>query len=132
MTAAPTADVDRTALVVDDEQSVRLVLRRFLSRVGWSVIEAESAEQALALLNRSATPDLVICDLNMPGMSGAALFLRIAGQHPLLGSRVVLTSGDVASAERELQRAGLRCPILGKPFSLDDLARVVDSVACIA
>ena len=132
MTAAPTADVDRTALVVDDEQVVRLVLRRFLSRMGWNVLEAETAEQALTLLSCSAMPDLVISDLNLPGMSGAALCLRIAEQHPALASRLVLTSGDIASASRELQRAALECPILAKPFSLADLARVVDSVACIA
>jgi CheY-like chemotaxis protein len=120
----------RTVLVVDDEQVVRLVLRRFLQRSGWTVIEAESAEQALALLNEVAMPELVICDLNLPGLSGADLCLRIAERQPALASRLVLTSGDPASAARDLGRAALDCPILGKPFSLVDLERMVESVAC--
>ena len=132
MTAARTPDVARTVLVVDDEQVVRLVLQRFLSRVGWHVLEAETAEQALALLSGTGVPDLVICDLNLPGLSGVALCRRVTEQYPSLASRFVLTSGDAASASRELHRAALACPILGKPFSLADLARLVDGVACIA
>jgi len=129
MTSAPPDDVARTVLVIDDEQVVRHVVRRSLSRVGWRVLEAETAEQALALLSDSARPDLVICDLNLPGLSGADLCLRIAERYPALASRMVLMTGDVASASRELQRTALDCPILGKPFSLADLARIVDSVA---
>ena len=129
MTVAPTADVARTVLVVDDDLAVRLFLRRYLARFGWNVLEAHTAEQALALLDDSAAPDLVICDLNLPGLSGVELCRRVAERHPSLASRLVLTSGDVGSASRELQHAALACPILGKPFSLDQLASVVDSVA---
>jgi CheY-like chemotaxis protein len=125
-----TTSLPRTVLVVDDEQVVRLVLRRFMERSGWIVAEVESAEQALAMLDGVVIPDLVICDLNLPGLSGAELCLRITERQPALASRLVLTSGDPGSASRELGRASLDCPILGKPFSLIDLERVVDSVAC--
>ncbi|MFL5618760.1 MAG: response regulator [Gemmatimonadaceae bacterium] len=127
MPATSTAIPARTALVVDDEPVVRLVLERFLARVGWNVVQAETAEQALALLDAAATPDLVICDLILPGLSGAALCRRIAEHYPALASRLVLTSGNLALAARELQRAALDCPILGKPFSLVDLERLVDA-----
>jgi CheY-like chemotaxis protein len=129
MVAATTAILTRTVLVVDDERVVRLVVSRYMARVGWAVLEAETAEQALAMLDGIAAPDLVICDLNLPGISGAALCRVIAERDPALASRVVLTSGDPASAARELQRQSLACPLLGKPFSLVDLERVVDSVA---
>jgi len=129
MVAATPAVLSRTVLVVDDEHVVRLVVSRFLKRVGWNVIEAESAEQALSMLDGIAAPDLVICDLTLPGISGAAFCRQVAERHPALAPRLVLTSGDAAAAAREVQRAALDCPVLGKPFSLADLERVVDSIA---
>ena len=129
MTAAATSSLARTVLVVDDEHVVRLVMRRFLQRSGWNVAEAESAEQALALLDGAVVPDLVICDLNLPGLTGAELCQRITERQPTLASRLVLTSGDPGSASRELERAALDCPVLGKPFSLIDLERMVEAVA---
>ena len=129
MTAAATVSLARTVLVVDDEQVVRLVMRRFMQRTGWTVVEAESAEQALAWLDGAAMPELVICDLNLPGLSGADLCQRITALRPALASRLVLTSGDPGSACRELEHAALDCPILGKPFSLAELGQMVDRVA---
>ena len=122
----------RTALVVDDEQVVRLVLRRYLGRVGWRVVEAETAERALELLADGPAPDIVFCDLNLPGLSGTALCRRIAEQHPALATRLVVTSGDAATAAAELEAASIDRPVLGKPFALAELQRVVDSVAPIA
>ena len=118
----------RTALVVDDEQVVRLVLRRYLGRVGWTVVEAATAERALELLAEGPAPDIVFCDLNLPGLSGVALCRRIAELHPALAARLVLTSGDAAKAAAELEAASIDRPILGKPFALAELQHVVDTV----
>lgn len=127
--AAASATLARTVLVVDDEHVVRMVLNRYFGRQGWTVLEAETAERALVLLDGGPAPDLVLCDLNLPGFSGAALCRRISEHHPVLATRLVLTSGDPTSAVAELQRAGLHCPVLGKPFTLADLDRIVDAVA---
>ena len=129
MDDSPQTQPARTALVVDDENVVRLVLRRYLGRVGWTVIEAETAERALELLATGAAPDLVFCDLNLPGLSGAALCRRIAELHPTLAARLVVTSGDTTSAAAELQRVAIDHPVLGKPFALAELQRVIDTVA---
>ncbi|HTK48997.1 MAG TPA: response regulator [Gemmatimonadaceae bacterium] len=119
----------RTAVVVDDEQVVRMVLRRFLGRRGWSVVEAESAEQALdAIAGAGETPDLVLCDLHLPGLSGSALCRRVGELHPALAGRLVLTSGDPLAAANELAQEGLDCPVLGKPFSLADLDALLDTL----
>lgn len=59
----------RKVLVVDDSRAQRMVIARMLSRQGFEVQEAESAQDALALCAQSA-PDLVISDWMMPGMSG--------------------------------------------------------------
>jgi two-component system cell cycle sensor histidine kinase/response regulator CckA len=123
----------RTALVVDDESVVRSVMRRFLQRAGWAVLEAETAEQALEVLGGCETQlDLVLCDLNLPGLSGSALCGRITALRPELASRLVLTSGDPLAAAAELARESLLCPVLSKPFSLTDLERVVDGALLVA
>jgi CheY-like chemotaxis protein len=118
----------RTVLVVDDEQVVRTVLRRYFVRRGWSVIESESAERALEIVVAGAPPDLIVCDLNLPGMSGSALCRRVVALQPLLAKRLVLTSGDPLAAAAALERESLHCPLLGKPFTIGDLDRLLDAV----
>ena len=122
----------RTALVVDDECVVRSVMRRYLERNGWVVLEAETADQALELLGQSSVSlDLVLCDLNLPGLSGSMLCGRIAALRPELASRLVMTSGDPDAAALELARESLLCPVLEKPFSLQDLERIVDGAMLV-
>ena len=119
----------RTALVVDDERVVRTVLRRFFVRQGWTVVEAETGEEALALVSGDAMPEIVLCDLNLPGLSGTEVCRLISELHPALAERLVLTSGDPASARMAVEREALHCPVLGKPFSLADLERIVNAVS---
>jgi two-component system OmpR family response regulator len=59
----------RRVLVVDDDSAVRNVLRLALERAGHSVSEASSGEDAISVAAAS-TPDLVILDIGLPGMSG--------------------------------------------------------------
>jgi two-component system KDP operon response regulator KdpE len=58
-----------TILIVDDEPQIRRVMRTTLSSQGYSVIEAKSGEEALEKLRAERT-DLILLDVNMPGMSG--------------------------------------------------------------
>lgn len=68
-------------LVVDDEESVRMVLSQVLQEDGYSVTEAASAEQALELMNKE-TFCLVITDIVMPGMTGIELLKKIKQLYP--------------------------------------------------
>jgi two-component system, cell cycle sensor histidine kinase and response regulator CckA len=123
----------RIALVVDDERVVRTVMRRLLERRGWDVIESETAEHALEVLGDLSTRiDVVLCDLNLPGISGSALCGRITTMRPELASRLILTSGDPRAAKAELARESLLCPLLEKPFSLTDLENAVAGVSLVA
>ena len=115
-------------LLIEDEPESRRVLAQLLEHHRFEVIEAENGRQGIR--KYLAHPiDLVICDLTLPGISGAAFCRQVAERHPALAPRLVLTSGDAAAAAREVQRAALACPVLGKPFSLADLERVVASIA---
>jgi CheY-like chemotaxis protein len=122
----------RTALVVDDELVVRTVLRRFFARHGWQVLEADNGEGALEILASEMLPDVVICDLNLPGLSGTTFCRRVTELRPQLASRLVLTSGDPLTAAAALARENLDCPVLAKPFTLSDLDRILDTFFCAA
>jgi DNA-binding NtrC family response regulator len=120
-------------MVVDDDQTVRLTLRRYLERRGWLVLEAESAEIALQLLvDDAAQVDAILVDLHLPGISGSALCARITRLHPALAKRLVIASGDALGAVEDMAREALLCPVLAKPFELDELDRVLDGVVAAA
>jgi CheY-like chemotaxis protein len=63
-----------TILHVEDESSIRLLYKEVFEELGYDIIQASSAEEALALL-KSSRPDIIILDLKMPGMGGRA-FIR--------------------------------------------------------
>lgn len=100
-------------LFVDDQPEVRTLASRWLAREGVEVDLAETAEQALEMLE-SALPDVVCLDRELPGMSGMTALTEMLKRHPSL--RVMLVSGDddeqTARAARE---AGARV-FLAKPF----------------
>jgi CheY-like chemotaxis protein len=104
-----------TALLVDDEELVRMSTADMLSEMGFAVIEAASAEEALRLLHGGLSADLVITDHLMPGMNGTDLARVVKSSNPK--ARVLIVSGY---AEAEGIDADL--PRLTKPFRNADLA----------
>jgi len=113
-----------TILVVDNEASVRRVVRRALEHDGDLVLEAEDAESALRLIEaHSGRLDLIITDLAMPGMGGRELAEVLSVFRPEL--RVLVMTGFP-----ERLPPDRRLPLLGKPFTLDSLREAVRSVRC--
>lgn len=74
---APLPGGTETILLVDDEPTVRQILRRMLERSGFTVIECEDGAQALATLERGVRPDAMLIDRSMPGLSGEQVIDRI-------------------------------------------------------
>lgn len=117
--AAPSADPrEGVVLLVDDEDLVRMSTADMLADLGYVVVEARSAEDAMRLIERGDPFDLVVTDHLMPGMSGTDLAQAIRSARP--GLPVLLISGY---AEREGIDPGL--PRLGKPFRKDELAESI-------
>ena len=120
------------ALVVDDEPSIRMALRRCLSRDGWTVEEATDGRVALEKLipATGARPhfDLIICDLRMPGCSGAELHERLKAERPELLRRLIVATGDTVSDEAADFVRRTACPVLQKPFELSELRALVHRV----
>lgn len=103
-------------LVAEDDILVRVVLAEELRAVGFAVIEASSADDALAYIRAGGKVDLVFSDIQMPGvLDGRQLAAMIATDYPAIP--VILTSGDAqlgASVTTEL--------FVDKPYSI---ARIV-------
>lgn len=116
-------EAGRTVLVVEDEPAVRRLVKRLLEDQGYRVIQAGSAEDALAQAGAHVgVIDLLVTDVVLPRMNGRALFDRMASEHP--GVRVVFMSGhahDVLGAHLQ-DGIGL---FLHKPFAPDELAATV-------
>jgi two-component system, NtrC family, response regulator HydG len=96
-TATPDGSGTIRILVVDDNQSIRLSLRKTLQKEGFHVQEAESAEDALQLL-QSAELDLVLTDMRMSGMDGLELTRRIKEQRPEVDVIIFTAFGSVEIA----------------------------------
>ena len=79
-------------LVVDDDESVRSVLRRVLASEGYDALEAADGEIALDLLRREGAVDLLLTDIHMPNRDGISLLQEVSEGFP--DTAVVMLSGD--------------------------------------
>jgi PAS domain S-box-containing protein len=115
----------RLALVVDDEASIRILLTRLLKRRGFDVVEADSPSVALSIA-ATARLSLVLCDVRMPGSNGKDLYHTLAERHPALGRAFVFITGDRTAID--IDETLCHVPVLGKPFTAEDLQRVLVAV----
>ncbi len=119
--AAPDAKAAGVALLVDDEDAVRMTAADMLEDIGYLVIQVSSAEEALSLIDAGREIDVLITDHLMSGMSGAELAHIVRSRHPALPILIVSGFAQIAEAARGL-------PHLAKPFGYADLARTVMAV----
>ena len=120
------SDIEPTAviLVVDDEAAVNHVVTRYLSHLGYRVLDASSAEEALALVRRrNPRVDLVLADVVMPGAGGTELAATLLSQLP--GPSVILMTGALPEQVERLDIDGQIVRVLRKPLDLDELQQVV-------
>jgi PAS domain S-box-containing protein len=110
-----------TALLVDDEDLVRMTTADMLTDLGFEVVEANSAEDAMRLLHAGATPDLLVTDHLMPGMSGADLAGHARALRPKLPVLIVSGYADADGIAPDLPR-------LTKPFRNAELAASVAAI----
>ena len=115
-----------TILVIEDDADVRGLVRRYLAEEGHVVLEAEDGQAGLDLIETyKGRLDLVLTDVEMPRIDGITVAETLAALRPLLA--VVCMSGGMGGrqmSERLGANPGTR--YLAKPFSPEDLARVLD------
>jgi signal transduction histidine kinase/CheY-like chemotaxis protein len=84
---------DRTALVIDDDETAVNLMRRRLSRYGYGVIAAGTGEEGLELA-RAEKPDLIVLDIFLPGKSGYEVLEAIRADHEIGGTPVIIATVD--------------------------------------
>ncbi|MBV9292609.1 MAG: response regulator [Frankiales bacterium] len=119
---------DQAALVIDDADDIRLLLRAVLEAAGWAVCEAATGVDVRGTLEAS-TPSVVLLDVQMPDRDGWATLADIRS-HPTLGDvPVILCTVKSTTADRargwQLGADGY----ISKPFALDDVIAEVADVA---
>ena len=126
--AAPSTPLK--VLVVDDEAGLRHAVVTFLERRGFEAHGVGDGREALATLGRDPTPpDVIVTDVQMPGMGGREFLARLRAEHPRLVRRLVFSTGDTFAPETAalLQEAG--AAVLMKPFDFSQLETVIRSIA---
>ncbi|QWV19332.1 histidine kinase [Stutzerimonas zhaodongensis] len=115
----------QTILVVEDDDSVRLLLAAALEDFGYQVHLAEEGQQALSLLDGLRTLDLLITDVGLPGLNGRQLAEIIQQKRPDLP--VLFISGYAENAAIRSEFLGTGMSMMTKPFTLEHLAETVSA-----
>jgi putative two-component system response regulator len=118
----PLTDGPVTLLVVDDEESVRNALRKFLIQQGYEVATAATGEEALAVLQRQKVTGILL-DVNLPGINGVELVPQIMDLEPTIAILMLTAVNDATSAALCMQRGAF--DYLIKPIDLGHLGRAI-------
>lgn len=113
-------------LVVDDSKAMRMIVKRSLRQIGFGDAEVTEANNGAEALNaiKAAAPDMVLCDWNMPEMSGIELLKALKSEG--IGVKFgFITSVATPEIKQEAAAAGALF-VIGKPFSPDKLKAAID------
>jgi CheY-like chemotaxis protein len=113
----------RTVLVIDDEQPVREVLSRFLTKAGYEVKVAADGQQALQMVHSQSPPDLIVLDLNMPVMSGFEVLSALRINPEWTKIPVVVLTATMGYSAGHLQADAL----LQKPFDFVTVQAAIEA-----
>ncbi len=117
----------RTILVVDDFDDTRLLLRTWLQRKGFRVVEAENGNRALAAAEREQ-PDLIIMDVEMPELDGLAATRKLRGLPKFEGVPILAVSAYGADQYRDHALEAGCDEYVSTPFEPEELERLIRSL----
>jgi len=123
----PRAVSGRNILVVDDEESIRLLLHDILRLDRHEVKVARSGLEA-AELTKTEAFDVIITDMKMPGLDGASFYRQVRERDPLQASRIIFITGDTVSPDTRAFLQRVANPVLSKPFKIGPLRDAIEKV----
>ena len=127
MQSARDVSGQRTILVVDDFDDTRLLLRTFLEKRGFRVIEAENGVDAVTQAENES-PDLIIMDMQMPQLDGLSATRKIRKVKPLGSVPIVAVSAYGADQFRDLALAAGCDEYVSTPFEPEALEGIIRSL----
>ena len=116
-----------TILLVEDFDDTRLMMKMWLVRNGYRVVEAETGEEAISMAQREL-PDLIIMDVMMPGMNGLDATQRIREYQALRRTPIVAVSAYGADEYRALAIDAGCNEYVSTPFDPSALAKLIQSL----
>ena len=114
----------KRALVVEDELMIGRVCQKVLTALGFEVDVAVNGLVAKEMVEKNHY-DLCLSDIRTPGMNGMELYVYLEKEHHDLADRTIFTTGDVLSGNVNTFLEKTRKPFLPKPFTPDELKKVV-------
>ena len=114
-------------LIVDYDQSMCEMIEAYMRRRNFLPVWYTSAEEAFASLTKEDF-DIVLSDLNMPGMGGDMLYEKILTHKPALQNKIIFTTGDSVSKDNKAFLLKSGRPFLPKPFNIIDVKKMVDKM----
>jgi two-component system cell cycle response regulator DivK len=114
---------DRVLIVEDNEKNMKLV-RDILLAIGYTPLEASSGQEALALAAEE-TPALVLMDIQLPDLDGAAALARLRADERTAGIPVLALTAQAMQGDRERFLAAGFDAYLSKPVDVDELIETV-------
>ena len=120
-------EAQRTILIVDDFDDTRLLLRTWLQKRGFRVVEAENGNRAVAAAER-IRPDLIIMDVEMPELDGLAATRKIRELKNFASVPIVAVSAYGADQYRDHALAAGCNEYVSTPFEPDELERLIRSL----
>ncbi len=122
----PSTSTLRRVLVVDDEPTIRMALARMLG-AGYDTLHVTNGAEALALVERGHRFDLILCDMNMPEMTGCEFYERIMAHSLEQALRLIFVSGTPVPQDNPLIK-GLDGRQLLKPIRSEELHALIERV----
>ena len=111
-------------LVIDDEETIRLLFRETLQELGHAVMAADTSSEGVELV-KSRNFDLIFLDLKMPGMDGAELFRLIKNVQPKVPVIIITGYPDSEIMARALAQGPFA--VMNKPFNESDIIKAVEN-----
>ena len=118
----------RTVLVIDDEETIRDVLGRFLGKAGYDVKTARDGAAALEMVHTGFRPDVIVLDLMMPVMSGFEVLSALRVNPEWSTIPVVILTATMGYSAEHLQAAA----VLAKPFDSATVQAAVEKALASA
>jgi len=112
-----------TILIIDDEPTIRLTLRRFLEAEGWQVFEADTGHRGISL-SKTYSPDAVLLDLKLPDMDGMDVLMGIKEENPEIPIIVLTAYGTIETAVKAMKLGAEN--YIEKPLNLEALGSVLE------
>jgi len=89
-------------MIADDDQIMRMLLKKFIENAGYEAVEAADGEEALTKIAEGPAPDLLVADINMPRMNGYDLVKGVRGALGLLDLPVIMLTTESSDKSQEL------------------------------